>query len=91
MSEVPNDEKEAANYVQQLYRDKDKMMDSFLNHGDFFTGTNLKPLKPRLLKPRIYCLGEYSLSCIWWTCSSEKNYLSMRKTLKYYYSVDHYV
>jgi lysophosphatidic acid acyltransferase/lysophosphatidylinositol acyltransferase len=60
MSEIPSDEKQAANYVQELYREKDKIMDSFFNHGDFFTGSNLKPIKPILLKPRINCLGEFN-------------------------------
>jgi lysophosphatidic acid acyltransferase/lysophosphatidylinositol acyltransferase len=59
MSEVPADEKEAAAYVQQLYREKDKIMDSFLNYGDFFTGSNMKPIKPRSLKPRINVLVNF--------------------------------
>lgn len=53
MSQVPDDEKEAAMWVQKLYQEKDKIMDSFLTHGDFFKASNKTPIKPKLLKRRM--------------------------------------
>lgn len=81
MHEVPDDEKEAALYVQKLYQEKDKLMDNFLTHGDFFKNSDKTPLKPKLLKPRICeCSFEILTSrrikiiftiCIHFRCSSQ--------------------
>lgn len=46
MNEVPSNEEEAAEWLQELFRFKDKLQDSFHTHGDFFTGTGLKPIEP---------------------------------------------
>lgn len=46
MKDVPSDEKGASEWMQELFRQKDKIHDSFLTHGDFFTGSGVKPVEP---------------------------------------------
>ncbi|XP_055315247.1 1-acyl-sn-glycerol-3-phosphate acyltransferase delta-like isoform X2 [Sitodiplosis mosellana] len=46
MKSLPNNEEEAAEWMQELFRFKDKLQDSFHTHGDFFTGTGLTPIEP---------------------------------------------
>lgn len=56
MKSIPDDEEGAAEWMQQLFREKDKLQDSFLTHGDFFTGSGFKPVKPMVQQPRISSL-----------------------------------
>lgn len=50
---VPEDEEQAAEWLQELFRQKDLMQDSFHTHGDFFTGTNVAQKVPIKLQPRL--------------------------------------
>lgn len=56
---LPDNEAEAAEWLQEFFRFKDKLQDSFHTHGDFFTGTGLKPIEPvrksTYATPRKYC------------------------------------
>lgn len=54
---VPADETAAAEWMQELFRKKDRLQDSFHTHGDFFTGTGLTPLKPIVFSPTIGTIG----------------------------------
>ncbi|XP_043213766.1 1-acyl-sn-glycerol-3-phosphate acyltransferase gamma-like isoform X1 [Amphibalanus amphitrite] len=47
MSEVPEDEQEAAEFLHQLYRNKDKMLTSYLETGSY-SGLSAAPELPRL-------------------------------------------
>lgn len=57
MNEVPADETAAAEWMQELFRHKDRLQDSFHKHGDFFTGTGLKPIEPIVYSPTIGTIG----------------------------------
>ena len=53
---IPEKEEEAAEWLQQLFREKDLMQESFHKYGNFFTGSN-QPEKPVLIqKPRLSSL-----------------------------------
>jgi len=56
IDQVPDDEEEAAEWLRQLYVEKDKMMESFLHTGDFFTESGVKRVEPFLLPRRYYSL-----------------------------------
>ncbi len=45
MSEVPDDEEEAAKWLQDLYVRKDKAQASFHETGDFFKTSGIKPVE----------------------------------------------
>lgn len=53
---ISDDENEAAEWLHETFRHKDKLQESFHKHGDFFTGSGVKPIKPVLLKPRLRTL-----------------------------------
>lgn len=53
MSTVLDGEKEAAEWLQQLFREKDSLQDSFLKNGDFFTGTGFPRYEPIEMQPRL--------------------------------------
>lgn len=53
---LPEDEIEGAEWLQDLFRQKDKMQDSFHKHGDFFHDTGVKPVQGVLQKPSMSCL-----------------------------------
>lgn len=53
---VPEDEEQAAEWLQELFRQKDLMQESFHRHGDFFTGTNTARKVPVKLQPRLHTL-----------------------------------
>lgn len=57
MKDVPADETAAAEWMQELFRRKDRLQDSFHTHGDFFTGTGLKPIEPFVYSPTIGTIG----------------------------------
>lgn len=61
MKSLPDDENAAAEWMQQLFREKDALHDSFLTHGDFFTGSGFKPVKPILQQPRLSSLINITL------------------------------
>lgn len=56
MHTVPDGEKESAEWLQQLFREKDALQDSFHKHGDFFTGTNFPRREPIEMKRRLHTL-----------------------------------
>lgn len=62
MSKIPDEEAAAAEWLQELFRRKDKLQDSFVKHGDFFTGTGMPKLKGELMKPRLASL----INLIFW-------------------------
>lgn len=62
MKSLPDDEAGAAEWMQELFREKDRLQDSFLTHGDFFTGSEFKRVEPVLQKPRLATL----LNTIFW-------------------------
>lgn len=64
MKDLPDDETEAAEWMQQLFREKDSLQDSFLKHGDFFTGSGFRPVKPILQKATLGTL----CNTIFWIC-----------------------
>lgn len=55
LKDVPDNEKEAAEWLQELFRTKDKMQESFHTHGDFFTGLGMEKIEPILYKPTLAC------------------------------------
>lgn len=57
MKSLPDDEAAAAEWLQEMFRRKDSAQDSFHTHGDFFTGTNIQPIKPFLYSPTIGTIG----------------------------------
>lgn len=54
--QVPEDEEKAAEWLQELFRQKDIMQESFHKHGDFFTGSNIVRKVPIKLQPRLHTL-----------------------------------
>lgn len=56
IQDIPDEEEQSANWLHELFRQKDKMQESFHEHGDFFTGSGLKPIKPRVFQPRLSSL-----------------------------------
>lgn len=62
MKTLPDDEVGAGEWMQQLFREKDLLHDSFLTHGDFFTGSGFKPVEPILQTPRLATL----LNTVFW-------------------------
>lgn len=54
--QVPEDEEQAAEWLQELFRKKDIMQDSFHTHGDFFTGSNVVRKVPIKLQPRLHTM-----------------------------------
>lgn len=62
MKSLPDDEAGAAEWVQQLFREKDQLQESFLTHGDFFTGSEFKPVKPIVQSPTLGTL----LNTVFW-------------------------
>lgn len=57
MKSLPDKEEDAAEWMQEFFRFKDNLQESFHTHGDFFTGTGLTPIEPILQKPTIGTLG----------------------------------
>jgi lysophosphatidic acid acyltransferase / lysophosphatidylinositol acyltransferase len=54
MEEVPDDEEKAAQWLQDLFKRKDQMQESFHKHGDFFTSSGVAPIKSYVTKRRLY-------------------------------------
>lgn len=62
MSDVPEDEEEAAKFLQNLFVQKDKLQDSFHTHGNFFTSSGVHPVEPIVFAPRLSSL----LNTLFW-------------------------
>jgi len=56
LSQVPDDEEGAAQWLRDLYIKKDKMMESFLHTGDFFTESGVTKVEAFLLPRRYFSL-----------------------------------
>ncbi|XP_013178209.1 PREDICTED: 1-acyl-sn-glycerol-3-phosphate acyltransferase gamma-like [Papilio xuthus] len=56
VEDVPEDEAEASKWLHDLFVVKDKMQDSFLNTGDFFTESGVERVESFQLPPRVYSL-----------------------------------
>ncbi|XP_053683813.1 1-acyl-sn-glycerol-3-phosphate acyltransferase delta-like [Sabethes cyaneus] len=50
---LPENEEKAAEWLQNLFVEKDRMQDSFHNHGDFFTSSGVTKKYPFKVQPRI--------------------------------------
>lgn len=51
INSVPSDEEGAAEWMQEFFREKDRLHESFVKHGDFFTSSGFKPLEPTVYPP----------------------------------------
>ncbi|KPJ09749.1 1-acyl-sn-glycerol-3-phosphate acyltransferase gamma [Papilio machaon] len=56
VEDVPEDEAEASKWLHDLFVVKDKMQDSFLNTGDFFTESGVERIESFQVPPRVYSL-----------------------------------
>lgn len=56
IKDIPDNEEEAAKWLQELFVRKDKLQTSFHNTGDYFKETDITPLKPFAFKPRLLSL-----------------------------------
>ncbi|KAM8710885.1 hypothetical protein ACLKA7_017503 [Drosophila subpalustris] len=64
LDQVPEDEKAAAEWMQQLYVEKDKLMDSFHETGSFFKQSGFKEVPVKVFQPRLsslLCFGVVAL------------------------------
>jgi len=72
LEQVPEDEKEAAAWLQNLFVEKDKIIDSFLETGSFFKTSGVKEVPAYVNKPRLCslvnfaCWATFSLFCIFY-------------------------
>lgn len=53
---VPDGEKESSEWLQNLFREKDELQESFHKHGDFFTGSHFPKTEPILQQRRLSSL-----------------------------------
>jgi len=53
MSEVPDDEEQAAQWLHDLYVRKDKLQASFHETGDYFKGNDIAPIEPITIPRRL--------------------------------------
>lgn len=56
MKSIPDGEEAAAEWLQNLFREKDELQESFHKYGDFFTGSRFKKVEPVLQKPSLATL-----------------------------------
>lgn len=63
-SQVPEKEEEAAKFLQNLFVEKDKIIDSFHNTGSFFTESGFKEPASKLMVPRIYTLLNFIVGAL---------------------------
>lgn len=57
------DVKSTAEYLQEMYQEKDDLQESFLKYGNFFEGRGQKPIEGIKLKPRL-CVA---INTIFWS------------------------
>ncbi|XP_068142175.1 1-acyl-sn-glycerol-3-phosphate acyltransferase gamma-like [Drosophila tropicalis] len=60
LEQVPEDETEAAAWLQKLFVEKDRIIDSFLETGSFFEKSGVKETPSELLKPRLSSLINFA-------------------------------
>uniref|UniRef100_A0A1B0EYC0 Phospholipid/glycerol acyltransferase domain-containing protein n=1 Tax=Phlebotomus papatasi TaxID=29031 RepID=A0A1B0EYC0_PHLPP len=56
LNDVPDKDEEAAEWLQEMFRRKDRMQESFHKHGDFFTSSGVPRLNQYEYKPRLRTL-----------------------------------
>ncbi|XP_022229265.1 1-acyl-sn-glycerol-3-phosphate acyltransferase gamma [Drosophila obscura] len=56
LSNVPEDEKEAAAWMQEFFMEKDRIIDSFHETGSFFKTSGVKEVPMKIYKPRLATL-----------------------------------
>ncbi|XP_034480983.1 1-acyl-sn-glycerol-3-phosphate acyltransferase gamma-like [Drosophila innubila] len=61
LDQVPTDEKAAAEWMQQLYVEKDKIVDSFHETGSFFKQSGFKEVPVRICQPRLSSLLNFAV------------------------------
>lgn len=59
LDQVPEDEEKAAQWLQQLFREKDKIQESFDKTGSFFKTSGFEEPKSTLYEPRLKVLLNY--------------------------------
>lgn len=64
--DIPDEEEKAAEWLQNLFRHKDRMQQNFHEHGSFFHGLDVKPIEPIVFEPRLACL----LNTAGWTLTT---------------------
>lgn len=70
LDNVPEDEEQAAQWLQEMFRDKDRIQDSFHTTGSFFKTSGFKEPKSVIMQPRLSTLinfvvwAAFSLSTI---------------------------
>ncbi|XP_063701440.1 1-acyl-sn-glycerol-3-phosphate acyltransferase gamma-like [Culicoides brevitarsis] len=63
---IPDGEEAAAEWLQELFRHKDRMQQNFHKHGSFFHGLDIAPIEPITFEPRLACL----LNTAGWTLTT---------------------
>lgn len=53
---IPDGDKESNEWLQEFFREKDELSESFHKHGDFFTGSRFEKVEPVLQQPRLSSL-----------------------------------
>ncbi|XP_034105540.1 1-acyl-sn-glycerol-3-phosphate acyltransferase gamma-like [Drosophila albomicans] len=72
LEQIPEDEKEAAAWLQKLFVEKDRIIDSFHETGSFFKTSGIKEVPFKIYDRRLSSLlnfvgwSTYSLSCIFY-------------------------
>lgn len=61
---VPEDSEEAAEWLQELYRGKDRLQESFHKTGSFFTTSGFKEPASSIVEPRLCCLINFLMWAI---------------------------
>lgn len=56
LDDVPEDEEKASLWLRELYNKKDRLLDSFLTHGDWFTSSGVPRVEKRMVARRPYSL-----------------------------------
>lgn len=72
LEQIPEDEKAAADWLQKLFVEKDRIIDSFHETGSFFEKSGIKEVPFKIYGARLSSLfnfigwSTYSLSCIFY-------------------------
>lgn len=53
---VPDDDAGSAEWLQNIFREKDELQESFHKHGDFFTGSRFPRVDAIEMQPRLHTL-----------------------------------
>lgn len=64
LEQVPEDEKAAAEWLQKLYVEKDRLLDSFHETGSFFKQSGFKEVPLKVLKPRLSSLLNFGITAV---------------------------